>query len=76
MSSRAPEYVHDLNTVIQRHHYAREFRDSHHGTEHSGYWLSIVYINGHEYGRATARTRTLAREYAARQALLVLNRYP
>ncbi|KAE9399529.1 hypothetical protein BT96DRAFT_1019433 [Gymnopus androsaceus JB14] len=71
-SSSSKEYVHNLNTVSQRYRYTREFRDSHHGTRQFGYWLSIAYINNQEYGRATARTRTLAREYAARQALALL----
>ncbi|KAE9383544.1 hypothetical protein BT96DRAFT_39723 [Gymnopus androsaceus JB14] len=65
--------VHILNTVIQRYHYTKEFKDSHHGSEFFGYWLSIVYINNREYGRAIGRTRGEAREHAAHQALLVFH---
>ncbi|KAE9398552.1 hypothetical protein BT96DRAFT_920761 [Gymnopus androsaceus JB14] len=69
------EYVHTLNTVVQRYRYTGEFIDSHHGPQHSGYWSSVVYINNMEYGNATGRTRKEARESAAREALLVLRHY-
>ncbi|KIK61682.1 hypothetical protein GYMLUDRAFT_42701 [Collybiopsis luxurians FD-317 M1] len=68
-------FVNSLNNVAQRNGYSIHFQDTHHGGQHNGYWLSIVYVNNVEHGRATGRTGRDAREGAAQLALQVLGYY-
>ncbi|KIK55326.1 hypothetical protein GYMLUDRAFT_841976 [Collybiopsis luxurians FD-317 M1] len=65
-------YVTHLNNLAQRNGFLMYFQDSHHGSQHDGYWTSIVYLNNVEHGRATGRTGREAREGAAHQALQIL----
>ncbi|KAI0783363.1 hypothetical protein C8Q75DRAFT_444198 [Abortiporus biennis] len=59
-----------LNNVLQRSYGTRalDWTDSHYGPEHAGYWESVVYIRGVEYGRGKGATQSEAREVAAQHA--------
>ncbi|KAJ3865841.1 hypothetical protein EV359DRAFT_80091 [Lentinula novae-zelandiae] len=66
------EYIHALNNLAQSRHLTVSYSNTHTGTQHGGVWISIVYINGVEHGRATCTTRKDAQKAAARIALSVL----
>ncbi|GAW04516.1 hypothetical protein F5879DRAFT_988614 [Lentinula edodes] len=66
------EPINALNNFAQSRHLTVSYTDTHTGTQHAGVWISIVYINGVEHGRATGSNRNAARAGAAQIALNVL----
>ncbi|TFK34241.1 hypothetical protein BDQ12DRAFT_738303 [Crucibulum laeve] len=70
---REPQgYRNRLNNKCQFLRLAHRYEDTKAGPEHQPTWTSAVYVNGVEYGRATGRSRDVAREAAAQIAFEAL----
>ncbi|KAJ4473591.1 hypothetical protein J3R30DRAFT_3510159 [Lentinula aciculospora] len=64
--------VTELNNASQKNGFKLSYEEAHHGTQHSGFWVCIAYINDVQYGEGRGNTRSEAKEEAARKALMLL----